>query len=160
MTTRAEALDEIYAQLPTIDCRGLCWDSCGPLDLPQVEQQRIEKEAGVVIDRSSWIHDGPRICPALGMLHTCTVYDIRPLICRIWGMTKRLPCTYGCVPSRYLSEEETYSLLAKVYDIGGQKVMADACRRAAMPENQTLMQQINRRIDLTTDLLLRKRHGH
>ena len=43
----------------------------------------------------------------------CAIYSIRPLICRLWGATKRLPCPWGCKPGRYLTEKESRALLAR-----------------------------------------------
>jgi Fe-S-cluster containining protein len=104
-----EALDELYAQLPTIACRGLCADSCHNVDASQLERDRIAEVHGVVlaepVPHALWQQmadraraalgdaatgNGPRglelpRCPALGPLNTCTVYDVRPFTCRAFG---------------------------------------------------------------------------
>src|SRR2546429_6087610 len=28
----------------------------------------------------------------------CTVYEVRPMICRLWGMVEGMQCPHGCVP--------------------------------------------------------------
>jgi Fe-S-cluster containining protein len=134
----ASDLDALYAELPRIDCVGLCRDTCGPIDMSRAERQRIAR-AGVDIPAGSLItYD----CPALTMLGQCSVYKIRPLICRIWGLTKRLHCNYGCRPSRWLTEPEAYTLIARAYDISGQRDKARQARLAAAPEHQAMMTTI------------------
>lgn len=109
-----EKLDALYAQIPALVCRGLCHDSCGPIEMSVRERERIEREAGK-----------PLTC---GMLATCSmltedrrcgVYEIRPMICRIWGTTRKMRCHYGCRPERWLSAEETARLIAEADLIGG-----------------------------------------
>lgn len=125
------ALDALYAELPTIDCQGFCHDSCGPIDMSSAERARIA-EQGVTIERGAWFTDlRPIRCPALTMFRQCSVYQIRPLICRIWGLTKRMPCTYGCRPSRWLSEPEAYALLGRAFTIAGDEADAAAFTHAA-----------------------------
>ena len=38
---RVAALDALYAELPHLECRGLCWHSCGPIDMSHTERDRI-----------------------------------------------------------------------------------------------------------------------
>ena len=35
--TKAEKLQEIYYSLPTIECKGKCWGTCGPIPLTTLE---------------------------------------------------------------------------------------------------------------------------
>ena len=44
----------------------------------------------------------------------CSVYSIRPLICRIWGAAEGIPCVFGCQPERLLSKEEADVLMREV----------------------------------------------
>lgn len=152
---RDSALDAIYAELPAIDCQGRCWDSCGPIEMTMAERQRIQR-AGVNIPPGSFYRDGPSMCPALTMFHQCSVYEIRPLICRIWGLSKRLPCTYGCRPERYLTEPEAYELLARVWELSGERDKAKMARLATRPEYQKEMDEINEYLDVQTALTLRR----
>jgi hypothetical protein len=39
------------------------------------------------------------------------VYDARPLICRLWGVSENLQCPYGCVPERMLTLEEAQDFM-------------------------------------------------
>ena len=57
-------------------------------------------------------------CPMLSPDRRCNVYDIRPLICRLWGLVRTMRCPWGCVPERWLSHEDGHRLLARVEAIG------------------------------------------
>jgi Fe-S-cluster containining protein len=100
------ALGVLYAELPTIDCQRQCFDSCGPIWMSRVEWQRIVKRVG----REP--RGGPDlVCPMLRD-RACTVYSIRPLICRLWGVCEGLECPWGCQPEpRYLSKAEAYDFV-------------------------------------------------
>lgn len=101
MSTALSAVRELYANLPTTDCKGLCWNSCGPIDMSQAERSRLA-DLGVDIpvftheSAERWANGEPLHCPALNSFGRCDVYDDRPLICRMWGVTESMPCTYGC----------------------------------------------------------------
>lgn len=158
--SRDAELDALYAELPSIECQGMCWDSCGPIEMTSAEHARIKRETGVDIPPGRFLRDGPSACPALGMLHTCTVYEVRPLICRIWGMTRRLRCNYGCRPSRLLSEPEAYEFIARALEISGQHDEAATVRLATLPEHQEKLRQAHAVIDAETDLILYRRNGN
>lgn len=147
MTSRDARLDALYAELPTIECQGFCHTSCGPIDMSAAERERITREKGITIPAGSFLRDGPSDCVALTMLRRCSVYDIRPLVCRIWGLTKRMPCGYGCRPSRWLTEPEAYTLMARAYEISGQDKLARMSQAAALPENQAAMTAIRDRLN-------------
>lgn len=95
-------LDALYAQVPEIDCKGLCIDSCGPVEGGHRETVRI-RQAGVRLpDRRAAVRQmiadgGEYTCPALRN-GRCSVYAVRPMICRIWGASDDMPCPYGCQP--------------------------------------------------------------
>src|SRR5262249_13706213 len=44
----------------------------------------------------------------------CSVYESRPLICRLWGMVKKMRCEWGCTPERWVADEEAFQLLTEV----------------------------------------------
>jgi hypothetical protein len=121
-------LDAIYAQLPAIECRGRCFDSCCNIDMTRLERRRIATTTGVDIPRRT-IHDPVRPCPALTILNRCAVYEVRPLICRLWGLTRAMRCSYGCVPEGgYLPESQALALIARVHEVAGETVRAAAIR--------------------------------
>lgn len=120
-------IQELYALLPKIKCRGLCSDSCGPIGMSEAEwhhmgapdipherlsngrimlpMARTEREIVVALAFGE-IED----C-ALLKNGRCTVYDRRPLICRLWGLTPAMRCPHGCIPERWVSDKDARMLL-------------------------------------------------
>lgn len=43
----------------------------------------------------------------------CSIYANRPLICRLFGVAKELPCPFGCKPERWLEKPEVYMLMQR-----------------------------------------------
>jgi hypothetical protein len=125
--TRSEIdaqLAELYAQIPANpDCDGRCWTSCGPIDMSDRERQRI-RAAGVRITpyEQAKANLDRFWCDALTGDKRCAVYELRPLVCRLWGVVESMPCVYGCRPDgRYLTDIEAYRLIAESMRIGGGK---------------------------------------
>lgn len=50
-------------------------------------------------------------CPLLDKNKSCTIYEIRPLICRLFGLTKILRCPFGCKPTKWLKDKKAKRLL-------------------------------------------------
>lgn len=115
----AKTLEDLYVLVPKpIDCTGQCWDSCGPISYSVEEGERMN----AVGQRPPNGHEQRQrlMCPALTPEHLCSVYDARPLICRLWGVSESMPCPHNpCWTAFPLSKEETQAMLAKSYEIGG-----------------------------------------
>jgi hypothetical protein len=103
-------LEELYAEVPAIRCRGLCANSCHSLGLSNVEQTRIAIRRGVRLETTIY----PDGCPALTPFRHCSIYDDRPLMCRLWGVVESMPCPHGCVPDRMLTDREARDLLERL----------------------------------------------
>lgn len=133
-TQRIAAVDAVYASLPKLDCKGFCHDSCGPIVMTALERQRL-RAAGQEIHHNAPANGRPGrvfVCSALTDDNRCAQYSIRPAICRIWGMTRALQCTYGCVPEGgYLPEREGYTFLADVAHAAGEYAEERRLREAA-----------------------------
>jgi Fe-S-cluster containining protein len=116
-------LDQLYAQLPKLDCKGLCHTSCGPIGMTQVERRRIQKntgghDPGVVYETLGNDTVTDVTCSLLQQDKRCGVYAIRPMICRLWGIIDVLKCPYGCVPEGgHLTYREGQLLMLDTYDI-------------------------------------------
>lgn len=143
-STAIERIEAIYARLPTIECQGLCWNSCGPISMSPAERDRIEA-AGVHIPPytsergAAWasnivaIGDERFDCPALTAMKRCSVYEIRPFICRAWGVGRgEMACPYGCrVTGGRLRAREILAMQNEVMFEGGglteeEKALHDA----------------------------------
>jgi Fe-S-cluster containining protein len=88
------ALDAVYARLPTVACRGLCAVACGPIILTPAEATRMK----AAHPERRPLRTEPVRCTYLTKRERCSVYAVRPLICRIFGVVQRMSCMHGCVP--------------------------------------------------------------
>lgn len=113
----SDSLERIYRAVPTVNCRGLCAESCGPIDMAPAERARIT-DLGVTIPEPVDALDaiaagGSPDCPALTDSR-CSVYVDRPLICRLWGAVESMPCPHGCeVTPGLLMDAGAHTLLAR-----------------------------------------------
>ena len=110
-------IEDLWAKVPDIRCKGLCTQSCGPIDCSPHERQRVKVRHGFTIptieDASMDIAGGRvKMCRALKD-GRCSIYEDRPLICRIWGVVESLKCPHGCVPEggRWLTHDEGQALI-------------------------------------------------
>ena len=140
----------LYDRVPVIDCKGACRTTCTVIEMSDRERQRIA-ERGVAIAplTQSAVTTTPTPCAALGALGQCTVHDVRPMICRLWGTTEDLPCVYGCVPTgEYLTNAEAMELIAESLRVGGEPVglagISGAVMRAQLadPDNAATVRGI------------------
>ncbi|MSP21613.1 MAG: YkgJ family cysteine cluster protein [Dehalococcoidia bacterium] len=117
--TIEERLDALYAELPHLECRGLCADSCGAISMGYHEARRLERLTGEPLRLMATLEES---CPYLEA-ERCTVYDARPLVCRVWGMVDQpdLRCQYGCVPKRWLTHAEALKFIRRSLAISGGK---------------------------------------
>lgn len=107
-----KAIDAIYAKLPKINCQKKCQECCGQVMMTDFEFQRIVNRTGrnppipnSLLEPCHWLKDGG-----------CKVYDIRPAICRLWGLVDFpiMKCPFGCVPERWLSNEEGLAIIDEI----------------------------------------------
>lgn len=121
--TRTARLLALYAKVPKIECLGKCWESCGPIAIVQLEHERIGKPKQL---------DDTLDCPVLTPDNACSQYERRPLICRLWGVVKGMPCPFGCVAERILSDEEAHELLDELKLISSKIVAVNPAASAAV----------------------------
>lgn len=147
---RDAKLAELYARVPKIpDCDGRCWRSCGPIDMSDRERQRT-RQAGVQISDYREARDDPEefYCEALTKDKRCSIYELRPLICRLWGTTIGMPCPFGCVPEGgFLTDDEGQELVAQSLRIGGHELASrvgkpDAAQLVASEGFKKLQQRL------------------
>jgi Fe-S-cluster containining protein len=120
-------LAELYDQVPELDCKGLCYTACGIIECSTREHERIKQVGGVQIPTMAEFLARDRAgetitCPALSAVGRCTVYEVRPMICRVWGSAEGMPCPYGCMPkdgAALLTDPEAYELLGDAIEAGG-----------------------------------------
>lgn len=135
--TREQAVEDllaVYAEVPSVLCKGRCADACTVIDATPLERALVAERGPVLPPAISHrVHlqlidegQGPR-CPALGPIGNCTVYDVRPLICRIHGTWRLSACEHRCHADRYLSTADISALQRKVTAI------SDRWERAGRP---------------------------
>lgn len=117
-----DAFKRLYARIPRISCKGLCSRSCGVIICQETEYRAMAEVRDIPIKEtpvkglSKKEIDEGLTCPLLEN-DRCTVYMVRPLICRLWGVTKSMRCPHGCRPKRWLSDAEGRALLDEAKEI-------------------------------------------
>ena len=115
VSSQERTLDALYAKVPEGKCKGLCQESCGPIRMSRAEWLRIKKRAG---SGATTLRPGG-VCPLLTDAGNCSVYSIRPMVCRLWGVVESMPCPWGCMPEDgLLADEEGYKLLHEAGEAG------------------------------------------
>lgn len=125
-------LEQLYAQIPDVNCRGVCQAACGPIGMGDAEHARLSRPGLPVIPRSDRTpaEHIPASCPALTALGRCGVYQIRPMVCRIWGAVRSMRCPFGCVPAGgWLAEVDGQILLMRSLMVGASVTEQAAYRR-------------------------------
>jgi len=118
VTPMDRALDEIYAEIPEIpNCDGSCAAACTTIAMQTGEWERIVRRVG----HEPKGRPGAN-CPLLSPNGRCTVYTVRPYLCRIWGATPDLRCPRPeCEPTRWLSKEEAHDIFERICAVAGQE---------------------------------------
>jgi Fe-S-cluster containining protein len=137
--TPYEQLDELYATLPTVDCKQKCQNYCGPIIVSKLEATRMQDKRGFVqiestfkaakrlylpappIMEANFVGIVPPsknepLCVFLSSFGRCSAYSIRPLVCRLWGMMDNefMRCPHGCKPTRWVTGPEARELHLKI----------------------------------------------
>ena len=118
----------LYRRVMSLECKGLCWESCGPVDASNIERERIaaytkthripfvdlsrERSLRVLLEALNGKANVEELfCPYL-VDHRCSIHSVRPMVCRLWGSIERLPCPHGCEPKGgLLTSQEGYRLM-------------------------------------------------
>lgn len=123
---RIARLNALYDRIPKMkDCIGKCEDSCTVIPCTVGEKKRIEAHTGQEFKplglppmrvRCSALKDG-----------RCTVYELRPAICRAFGTVNHpfMKCEHGCVPERWISGMELYEIMNEVEKLMGEMQVPD-----------------------------------
>lgn len=127
-------LDALYRELPTLACQQKCQSCCGPIEMTRVEWGRIVKKLGyeprlpLPRTQAELSRPGALDCPMLRS-GLCSVYGMRPLICRLWGVIETMPCPWGCQPQPgYLTVAEGYDLMLRAEAISDPERVEEIAR--------------------------------
>lgn len=115
--------EDIWMMIPDSGCIGACQEACTAIGMSKAEHAMLaEVMYGFPFSdqmSNDLQYDRTYRCPAL-QGGRCTVYDIRPTVCRLWGSSDEVPCPWGCVPKGgRLSVSEARSLFQISLEIGG-----------------------------------------
>ena len=124
MTDRSEtrrnekALQKIYDRIPDCHCKGLCQGACGPVPFSAIERAKVEHLA----EWEEWkglgsVPKSDGLTCAFLKDNKCSIYENRPLICRLYGSVKEtLQCDHGCRPT--MTETQARNLIKDSEKVG------------------------------------------
>lgn len=115
MTHNSQVIRFIRERIPVFECVPGCHDCCGPVTASAEEVSRL----AVKSDAEHKAALAEYNCVYLGK-NGCEVYSERPLICRLFGTTPRMPCPNGKKPSVMIDskiENDIHNFLAKTRQV-------------------------------------------
>lgn len=127
-------LKALYATLPKIECQRKCNAACGPIGFAPVEIVNIQASGHELPTMVDHLIHGPLTCSALKS-GGCSIYNQRPGICRLYGLTKLLRCKHGCEPERWLSEAESRQFLKSIEALKKGRSILTCDHEVAMMES-------------------------
>lgn len=106
--------------LPCTTCKSEC---CGTIPVRKGELARIIKAVATWSDdeiaRMESQEREPLMCPLVDTERwQCSVYEVRPTICRLYGLTPGLECPHAPAKARRMSREQAAFLLGRDGDLG------------------------------------------
>jgi Fe-S-cluster containining protein len=99
-------IEDLYNLIPDFICTPGCRECCKNFGVPsrtQVEDERVK-----AFLREHKMQPGQAkggTCPYLNQ-EGCSIYPVRPLICRLYGTSPNYMCTMDVAPIRFLHEDE------------------------------------------------------
>ena len=88
--------------------------------MTELEWQRISKRIGF----DPYVDKKDGTCCLLNKENgECKVYNIRPMICRLWGLVEMMKCPHGCVPDKVLNNLLGFEFLFKADEISKERGM-------------------------------------
>jgi len=99
LTRNHKTLIDLRNNIPQFECIPGCHDCCGPVTASSEEMALLPVKS--IAEHEAALADYS--CPHLGC-NGCEVYTERPLICRLFGTTKKLPCPHGRRPESMVDD--------------------------------------------------------
>lgn len=124
-------LENVYRQIPRSTCEAECGECCGILFPSLAELRNIKEwcEKHSVKYKDFHMNVGMD-CPYLSEKKECTIYSVRPFLCRILGVSTDLPCPMGkCTPSKILNHPQSSALYTAIYLRGKEKSRTEKHRK-------------------------------
>lgn len=111
-------MENIYKQIPDFDCKH-CHRCCGPIIWFKTEDILIEdymkkhKIENVKLTSDEFQKNKMK-CPFLKN-DRCTIYEVRPIVCRLQGNIPDLPCRFN--KNNFMSEESIKNIKKDFHEL-------------------------------------------
>jgi len=115
MVSNDQRIEALRDRIPSFKCIVGCHDCCGPVTASSEEVARLPVKTDAEHEAALADYN----CVYLGK-QGCEVYHERPLICRLFGTTPRLPCPNGRRPVYMIdnrTEEEIHRFHARTRQV-------------------------------------------
>lgn len=119
-------LQTIYNKVPAVQCKGKCTDECSLIPMTELEAGFIKELSIRPVEFDTFggppghvtmvPRDGKLSCPML-VRGRCSIYEARPMICRLFGVAQGISCPEGCKPIHELTKNEAQELIRAVTKI-------------------------------------------
>ncbi len=105
-------LEEIWRKIPSMECEEGCSECCFWPSRTPLEEERVrewlrergrEERVGRVGERCPYAEGG-----------RCSIWPVRFLPCRLFGVVETVRCPRGKGPERFLTEEEAVALILEL----------------------------------------------
>lgn len=99
-------IEDIYNLIPDFQCADGCRECCKNFGVPsrtKVEDERVKAFLQKNSMKPGMAHGNT--CPYLNETG-CSIYPVRPLICRLYGTSPNYRCIMKVAPLRLLHEDE------------------------------------------------------
>lgn len=119
--SKVKKLAKLYAQIPDIDCKGLCHASCTIVPAAKIEIKRARErmKGRNPFNPMYAMHELQKetpIIPSCAALkeQRCSIYTARPAICRLYGVAEGLECPFACEPKYKLTKKKAHDLIREI----------------------------------------------
>ena len=117
---RVASLRSLYDQVPKFTCKDGCTACCGAVPFSRAEkkllvdsgQWEVARHKALTTDRRP---TGSPLCPFASSEKGCEIYELRPLLCRLFGAVSDpiLKCPHNCGPATMLDSETARKIFKK-----------------------------------------------
>jgi Fe-S-cluster containining protein len=99
-------IEDIYNLIPNFICTEGCHECCQNFGVPSQTRTEAERIKAFLHKHSRRIGQAHgNTCPYLNETG-CSIYPVRPLICRLYGTSPNYRCKMDVAPLRMLHEDE------------------------------------------------------
>jgi hypothetical protein len=124
-------LTEIYKQIPQSTCPHNCGECCGILFPSMAELRNVQTWCSKKhLAFKNFNMTTGLDCPYLDTNKQCSIYPVRPFLCRILGVCSDLPCPLNKNdPVKVLNHQQSAYLYKQIYLRGKEKPRTEKHRK-------------------------------